>query len=80
MKDPHTRQQLRLGNERTTSMIYRKAIRVEIVKRALGISSVFWKTRKWFLRRGRPPPLKRKKKLQIQEEPVMWEHQPLHEL
>jgi hypothetical protein len=74
------RQQLLLGNERTTSMIYKKTIRLEIVKGALGISSVFWKTRKWSLwRRGRPPP-KRKKKLQIQKEPVMWEHWLLHEL
>jgi hypothetical protein len=55
IKDPRTRQQLHLGNERTTSMIYRKAIRLEIVKRALRISSVFRKTRKWILWRGRPP-------------------------
>jgi hypothetical protein len=60
IKDPRTGQQLRLGNERTTSMIYRKAIRLEIVKRALGISSVFRKTRKWILWRGRHPP-KRKR-------------------
>jgi hypothetical protein len=32
IKDPRKRQQLCLGNERTTSMIYRKAIRLEIVK------------------------------------------------
>jgi hypothetical protein len=32
IKDPLTREQLRLGNERTISMIYRKAIRLEIVK------------------------------------------------
>jgi hypothetical protein len=32
IKDPRTSQQLRLGKERTTSMIYRKAIRLEIVK------------------------------------------------
>jgi hypothetical protein len=61
IKDPRTRQQLHLGNERTTSMIYRKAIRLEIVERALRISSVFRKTRKWILWRGRPPP-KRKKR------------------
>jgi hypothetical protein len=79
IKDPSMRQQLCLGNEKTTSMIYRKAIRLEIVKQALGISSMFRKTRKWSLCRGRPPP-KRKKKLQIQEEPVMGEHRPLHEL
>jgi hypothetical protein len=48
-------QQLRIGNDRTTSVIYRKAIRLKIVKRVLGISSVFRKTRKWSLWRGRPP-------------------------
>jgi hypothetical protein len=61
IKNHRTRQQLRLGNEKTTSMIYRKAIRLEIVKRTLRISSVFRKTRKWTLWRGRPPP-KRKKR------------------
>jgi hypothetical protein len=60
-------------------MIYRKAIGLKIVKRALGISSVFWKTRKLSLWRGRPL-LKRKMKLQIQQQLVMWEHWPLHEL
>jgi hypothetical protein len=43
IKDPHTRYQLRLGNERTTNRIYRKAVRLETVKRALRISSVFRK-------------------------------------
>jgi hypothetical protein len=61
IKDHRTRQQLRLGNEKTTSMIYRKAIRLEIVKRTLRISSVVRKIRKWTLWRGRPPP-KRKKR------------------
>jgi hypothetical protein len=49
IKDPHTRQQLRLANERTTSMFYRKTIRLEIVKQVLRILSVFRKTRKWIL-------------------------------
>jgi hypothetical protein len=61
IKDHRTRQQLHLGNEKTTSMIYRKAIRLEIVKRALRISSVFRKTKKLIWWRGRPPP-KRKKR------------------
>jgi hypothetical protein len=61
IKDHRRRQQLRLGNEKKTSMIYRKAIRLEIVKRTLRISSVFLKIRKWTLWRGRPPP-KRKKR------------------
>jgi hypothetical protein len=61
IKDPRTRQHLRLGKWRTTCMIYKKSIRLEIVKRALRISNVFPKIRKWTLWRGRPPP-KRKKR------------------
>jgi hypothetical protein len=61
IKDPRRRQQLRPGNEKTSSMIYKKAIRLEIVKQASRISSVFRKIRKWTMWRGRPPP-KRKKR------------------
>jgi hypothetical protein len=79
IKDPRTRQQLRLGNERTTSMTYRKAIRLEIVKRASRISSVFRKTQKWTLWRGRPPP-KRKKSCVRGKSRAMRNQRPLHEL
>jgi hypothetical protein len=61
IRDLCGRRPLYLRNEGTTSMIYRKAIRLEIVKRALGISSVFRKTRKWILWRGRPPPERKKR-------------------
>jgi hypothetical protein len=46
------KEQLRLGNERTTSRIYRKTIRLEIVKRALRISSGMRKVTDWTLWRG----------------------------
>jgi hypothetical protein len=54
------KEQLRLGNERTTSGIYRKTIGLEIVKPAVRISSVMRKVTDWTLWRGRPPP-KRKR-------------------
>jgi hypothetical protein len=46
------KEQLRLGSERTSSGIYRKAIGLEIVKRAVGISSELRKIRNWILWRG----------------------------
>jgi hypothetical protein len=42
-------EQPRLGSERTTSGIYRKTIGLEIVKRAVGISSGLRKIRNWTL-------------------------------
>jgi hypothetical protein len=75
LKNSGTREQLHVGNERTTSMVYRKTIGLEIVKRAVvEISSGLWGIRKWTLWRGRPP-TKRKKRLCTE-----WEHRPLHEL
>jgi hypothetical protein len=50
------KEQLRLGNERTTSVIYRKTIMLEIVKRAVRISSRMRKVTDWTLWRGQPPP------------------------
>jgi hypothetical protein len=47
-------------NERTFSGIYRKTIGLEIVKRAVRISSGMLKIKDWTLWRGRAPP-KRKK-------------------
>jgi hypothetical protein len=81
-KDPGDRWPIYVRTKRITSMIYRNTIELEIVKRAVRISSglrKIRKLRKWALWRGRSYP-KRKKKLQIQEEPGMWEHGPLHEL
>jgi hypothetical protein len=54
------KEQLRLGNERTTSGIYRKTIGLEIVKLAVRISSWMRNVTDWTLWRGRPPP-KRKR-------------------
>jgi hypothetical protein len=53
--------------------------RGKIAKQVVGTSSGLRRMMDWSLWSGLPP-LKRKKKLQIQEELVMWEHQPLHEL
>jgi hypothetical protein len=65
---------LRLGNKRTTSGIYRKTIGLEIVKRAVRISSGMRKVTDWTLWRGQPPP-KRKKKLQIRStSQAVWDH------
>jgi hypothetical protein len=55
-------EQVRFGSERIICGIYRKVIGLEIVKRAVGISSGSWKIRNWSLCRGRSPP-KRKKNL-----------------
>jgi hypothetical protein len=49
-------EQLRLGSERTSNGRYRRAIRLETVKRAVGISSGLRKIRNWTLWRGRTPP------------------------
>jgi hypothetical protein len=54
------KEQLCLGNERTTSGIYRKTIGLEIIKRAVRISSRMRKVTDLTLWRGRPPP-KRKR-------------------
>jgi hypothetical protein len=50
------KEQLRLGSKRTSARIYRKAFVLEIVKRAVRISSGLRKVRDWTLWRGRPPP------------------------
>jgi hypothetical protein len=54
------KEQLHLGHERTTSGIYRMITGMEIVKRAVRISSGMWKVTDWTLWRGQPPP-KRKR-------------------
>jgi hypothetical protein len=75
-----------LGRRVSAYEVLKKTLELEFVKRACGLSSGFRKMRKWTLWRGRPSPKrnkkegKKKKKLQIQEEPVMWEHWPLHDL
>jgi hypothetical protein len=55
-------EQLRLGSERTTNESYRKTIGLQIIKRAVWISSVLRKIRNWTWWRGRHPP-KRKENL-----------------
>jgi hypothetical protein len=57
--------QLHRGSERTSSGIYRKAFRLEIVKRIAGSSVRLQRMRDWTLGRGWPPP-KWKKKLHTQ--------------
>jgi hypothetical protein len=54
IKDADTRWQLRLSIKRTSDGIYGKTIGIEIVKRAVGISSGLRRLRSWALRRGRP--------------------------
>jgi hypothetical protein len=58
LQDPDTRRQVRVMIEKTSNEIFRE----KIAKRVVGTSSGLRKMWKWILRRGRPPP-KRKKKL-----------------
>jgi hypothetical protein len=60
IKDLGDRLPLCLRNERTFSRIYRKTIGLEIVKRAVRISSGMRKIKDWTLWRGQHPP-KRKR-------------------
>jgi hypothetical protein len=68
-----------LGKSVSVYKTPKKTLELEFVKRENGMSSVSREIRKWALSRGRPPS-KQKKKLQIQVEPVKWEHRPLREL
>jgi hypothetical protein len=54
------KEQLGLGNERTSSEKYRKTIGLEIVNRAVRISSGMRKVTDWTLWRSRPPPKREK--------------------
>jgi hypothetical protein len=74
-----SRQLSPLGRRVSAYEALKTTLELEFVRRAHGMSSGFRKIRKWTLWRGRPPP-EGGKKLQIQEQPVMWEYQPLHEL
>jgi hypothetical protein len=62
VKDPSTRLQMRLKNEKTAGKIFEKTFRLQITKREDGSSVGLLKVRNWMLWRGQPPP-KRKKKL-----------------
>jgi hypothetical protein len=68
-----------LGKRVLAYVAVKKNLELEFVKRACRMFSGFRKINKWTLWRGTPPP-KRKKNMHIQEEPVMWENRPLHEL
>jgi hypothetical protein len=54
------KEQLRRRNERKTSEIYKKTIRLEVVKRAIEMSTSLLKIRDWTLWRGSPPPKRRR--------------------
>jgi hypothetical protein len=58
----HFNEQLHLGSKRISGGIYTKALMLEIVKQAVGISSRLQKVRDWTLWRGQPI-LKRKMRL-----------------
>jgi hypothetical protein len=62
IRDRHFKEQLRLGSERISGGIYRKALVLEIVKRIARSSVTIIKMRDWTSWRGRFP-LKRKKRL-----------------
>jgi hypothetical protein len=65
IKDPGTRRQLRPRIEKMSDEIFRGKIANQVVGTPRGLQ----RTMHWILWRVRPPP-KRKKKLQIQQEPV----------
>jgi hypothetical protein len=69
VKDPSTRRQLRLKNEKTASQIFEKPFRLQIMKREDGSSVGILKIRNWSLWRVRPPP-KRKKKNNNNKKPA----------
>jgi hypothetical protein len=52
---------LHFGNKKAKTRIYWKTSRLEILKRAVGISSGLRRTKEWTLWRGRPPPEHKKK-------------------
>jgi hypothetical protein len=66
IKDPGARRQLRPGIEKMSDEIFRGKIANQVVGTPGGLQ----RTMDWILWRIRPP-LKRKKKLQIQQEPVI---------
>jgi hypothetical protein len=68
-KDPNTRRQLRLSDQKTAGPIFEKNFRLQIAKLEDGSSVGLLKIRNWTLWRGRPPP--KRKKLHIEEEPIM---------
>jgi hypothetical protein len=55
------KEQLRFGNERMTSWVYRTTIGLKIAKQVVGTSRGSRRIKQWTLWRGRPPP-KRKEK------------------
>jgi hypothetical protein len=58
-KDPGDRRPIYMRKKRIISIIYRNTLELEIVRRAVGISSglrKIRKLRKWAFWRGRPPP------------------------
>jgi hypothetical protein len=65
-RNRYIKEQLRLGKERKPSVIYRMTIGLDVVKRAVGISSDLRRIRNRILWRGRPSP-KRIKNLHIQQ-------------
>jgi hypothetical protein len=67
------RQQPRLESMGKTNEIFWKTIGPEFGKRAARFNSGLQRIKNWALRKGRPPP-KRKKKLQVEREPAMWKH------
>lgn len=56
LKDPYTRQQLRLKIEGTSEESGRKAFRLELVKRATRMFSRLWKVSDWAVLKDWHPP------------------------
>jgi hypothetical protein len=64
------REQQQLKDMSIYNDIYWRTVGLKFVKRVNEMSSGLQKVRKWILRRGRPPP-NRKKEFQVEREPVM---------
>jgi hypothetical protein len=75
IKDLGCKQPLCPRNERTFSWTYRKTIdSVKITKEKAGSHAASQKIKDWTLWRGRPPPKRKKKR--VEWEQVRWKHWP----
>jgi hypothetical protein len=69
-------QQSHMGSGVTLKKILYAIFRGKLAKQVVGTSRGLRRMKKWTLWRGRFPPKRKKKKLQIHHEPVMYRHRP----
>jgi hypothetical protein len=69
-------QQSHLGRRGTRKMIFYEIVGRQIAKQIAGYSARLRQDKDWTLWRGRPPPKRKKRRLQAEEEPVNYKHRP----